>query len=246
MRWKKLGHVDRIVIIAVTLAVCIKCLEKCRKTLLRLFSTAQVRPTQRKACKWERPLPQFQRPATFQGSSGQALKAELASVTLTALGHWLWLQFDFSGQRAVHDPRLGAPTPWSRFLWPFPILRQEGGCSGHSGHQGGLEKADDLPVLPEWQSWGAASGLTSAQPGALFPSANWQLPRTKSSLSRASVDSWSVSAGHSSVCTWSFPTFKEENLPHEVSLLEPLSTSLLPALGITPDESSLAARSAWP
>ena len=78
-------------------------------------------------------------------------------------------------------------------------------------------------MLTEWQSWGATSGLTSTQSGALFTSANWQFPHTKSSLIRASVDSWSANAGHSSVCTWSFPTFKEENLPHDFSLLEPLT-----------------------
>ena len=36
-------------------------------------------------------------------------------------------------QRVIHNPQLGAPTTWSRFLRSFSILRQERGCSGHSG-----------------------------------------------------------------------------------------------------------------
>lgn len=98
----------------------------------------------------------------------------------------------------------------------------------------------DVAVLTEWQSWGATPGLTSTQSGALFTSAHWQFPHTKSSLIRASMDSWSANVGHSSVCTWSFPTFKEENLPHDFSLLDPWPSNSLPT---TFDHSTLAAQS---
>lgn len=98
------------------------------------FSTAQVRPTSEKSLPVRTLTAQLQRSATFQGSCGQALRAELPSVTFIALGHWLRLQFDFSGHRGLFmTPRLGAPTTWRGFLRSFPILRQEGGCSGHSG-----------------------------------------------------------------------------------------------------------------
>lgn len=37
-----------------------------------------------------------------------------------------------------------------------------------------LVRLRDVAVLTEWQSWGATSGLTITQSGALFTSANWQ------------------------------------------------------------------------
>lgn len=138
----------------------------------------------------------------------------------------------------------------SRFLRPFPILRQEGGCSWLSAlpffslrggraikatREGGrLTRAHSVAELGcdfrahHYPAWGS------------FTSANWQFPHTKSSLIRASVDSWSANGWHSSVCTWSFPTFKEENLPHDFSLPEPLITWLTPKnLAIISDYSPL-------
>lgn len=177
-------------------------------------------------------IPQFQRSATFQGTSGEALKVELTSVTYTSWEQWSWLQSDLPGNRGVltHNWKLlpheqvpeilSYPETGRRLLWtfwpPFPYLR--GGraikatrrrwmtypCS-LSGRAGVRLQGSPLPSLGLFSRRQTGSSRT---PRALWLELVW-IPGLQT-------------VGHSSVCTWSFPTFKEENLPHDSSLPDPL------------------------
>lgn len=69
-----------------------------------------------------------------------------------------------------------------------------------------LVRIRDVAVLTQWQSWGATSGLTITQPGTLSRRQTGS-SRTPRALSLELV--WIPglqTVGHSSVCTWSFPT----------------------------------------
>lgn len=133
MRWKELGHIDRIVITAVILTVCTTCLEKRRNALLHhslLLRWGQLRekPASENAhC----PTPEVCHipGKPWSGPQSRITQRHIhCSGSLITVAVWL-----FRSQRVVYDPRLGAPTTWRGFLRSFPILRQEGGCSGHSG-----------------------------------------------------------------------------------------------------------------
>lgn len=91
----------------------------------------------------------------------------------------------------------------SRFLRPFPILRQEGGCSWLSALPFSLVSEEGGPSRPPREGGRLTRAHSVAELGCdfrahhypawgSFTSANWQFPHTKSSLIRASVDSWSA------------------------------------------------------
>lgn len=101
------------------------------------------------------------------------------------------------------QPTVASCCSRSRFLRPFPILRQEGGCSWLSALPFSLVSEEGGPSRPPREGGRLTRAHSVAELGCdfrahhypawgSFTSANWQFLHTKSSLIRASVDSWSA------------------------------------------------------
>lgn len=101
------------------------------------------------------------------------------------------------------QPTVASCCSRSRFLRPFPILRQEGGCSWLSALPFSLVSEEGRPSRPPGEGGRLTRAHSVAELGCdfrahhypawgSFTSANWQFPHTKSSLIRAGVDSWSA------------------------------------------------------